>query len=177
MMVATSPEIGVGPAPLAVDLRSLYESERSSLLRLAWLLVHDAAEAEEIVQDAFVKAHVSMARRLDDPAKAAAYLRSAVLNGARSRLRRRQVARRHPLAPIPPAAGAEVAALAELEHERVLAALARLPRRQRECLVLRYYLDLPVADIALALGVSAGSVKTHIHRGLAALAELLEDRG
>lgn len=156
-----------------VDLRDLYRTERPKLVRLAWLLVHDAADAEEIVQDAFVKAHVSMGRRLQDPDKAASYLRSMVLNGARSRLRHLRVVERHSPTSAPTAAGADVAALAGVEHDRVVAVLAALPRRQRECLVLRYYLDLSQDEIAASLAISAGSVKTHVHRGLAAMATKL----
>jgi RNA polymerase sigma factor (sigma-70 family) len=78
---------------------------------------------------------------------------------------------------VPDGAAADVGALASEEQARVLAALRRLPVRQREALVLRYYADLSEAEIAAAMGVSAGSVKTHAHRGLATLAELLgEDR-
>ncbi len=103
-----------------------------------------------------------------------AYLRSAVLNGARSHLRHRRMARRH-VQPVPgPSAGPEADPLAG-DHDRVLVALRSLPDRQRAVLALRYYLDLPEAEIARTLGISAGSVKTHAHRGLATLAERLED--
>jgi RNA polymerase sigma factor (sigma-70 family) len=69
----------------------------------------------------------------------------------------------------------EVATLARDDHDRVIAALRTLPARQREAVVLRYYLDLGEADIAAAMRVSAGSVKTHLHRGLAALSRVLEE--
>ena len=69
----------------------------------------------------------------------------------------------------------ETAALADADHERVVAALRRLPDRQREALALRFYLDLSEAEMASAMKVSPGSVKTHVHRGLAALARLLEE--
>lgn len=162
--------------PWLVDL---YRSHYAELVRLAALLVDDRGVAEEVVQDAFV----SVARRrerapLDDAQAVPAYLRSAVLNGARSALRRRAVRRRHlrSVEPPPDAPSADVAALAHEETRRVLTALRRLPGRQREVLVLRYYADLSEAEIAETLGISPGSVKTHAHRGLASLSETLEAR-
>lgn len=160
--------------PWLVDL---YRSHYRDLVRLAALLVDDRGLAEEVVQDAFV----SVARRrgrtpLDDAGSAPAYLRSAVLNGARSELRRRAVRRRHLRSVTPPASapGADQQALADAETRRVLVALRQLATRQREVLVLRYYAELSEAEIADALGVSAGSVKTHAHRGLSSLSRLLE---
>jgi RNA polymerase sigma factor (sigma-70 family) len=73
------------------------------------------------------------------------------------------------------AASPEASALAHDDHDRVIAALRTLPARQREAVVLRYYVDLGEADIAAAMRVSAGSVKTHLHRGLAALSRVLEE--
>jgi RNA polymerase sigma factor (sigma-70 family) len=61
-----------------------------------------------------------------------------------------------------------------VEQRRVIEALRGLPRRQRDCLVLRYYLEVPVAGIATTLGISANSVKTHLQRGLRALELRLE---
>jgi RNA polymerase sigma-70 factor (sigma-E family) len=157
-------------------LAGLYRDHYRDLVRLAALLLGDVATSEEVVQDAFVRVHLARHRdRLRDDAKALPYLRSAVLNGARSGLRRREV-RRRPLAIVRAGAVAaepERAALAGDEHRRVVAALRRLPARQRECLVLRYYLDLSEAEIAATLGISAGSVKTHASRGIAALASKL----
>ncbi len=174
----------VGSAP-AVDPRraaadeavtALYAAHWRALVRLAWLLLHDEPLAEDIVQDAFVAVH----RRWDslrDPAKATAYLRRSVVNGARSALRHRGVEQRH-LATVGPSLtlgdldrrdGPQDEAVARERHHEMLAALAGLPERQREVLVLRYYLDLSEAQIAHALGISAGSVKSHASRGLAAL--------
>lgn len=152
-------------------LRALYEREYRSLVRLASLLLDDPGTCEEVVQDAFVRALVRW-RTIGTPDNAAAYLRSAVLNGARSKLRRRVVARRHP-DPVPgTSTGSDGPAVA---HAAVVAELRRLPRRQRECVVLRLYLDLPETEVAAALGISTGSVKTHLHRGLATLTERLGD--
>ena len=156
---------------------ALHRDQYRALVRLAGLLLHDPGASEEVVQDAFVQLHLRW-RRLRDPDKAAAWLRSAVLNGARSRLRHLEVRRRH----APHARGdeghesAEDAALARGTHDRLVAALRTLPVRQREAVVLRYYLDLSEAEMAAAMGVSAGSVKTHLHRGLAALHTRIEGR-
>ena len=154
-------------------LRSLYQEHRLSLVRLATLLLHDPVDAEEVVQDAFVQAHVAWAR-LRDPEKALPYLRSAVLNRARSQLRHRKVVERLEPRPAAPGPSPEAAIEAGDDRRRLLAALGTLPERQRECLVLRYYLELSETEIAATLGISAGSVKTHAHRGLAALAARLE---
>jgi RNA polymerase sigma-70 factor (sigma-E family) len=152
---------------------ALWREHYRPLVRLAALLLDDVGASEEVVQDAFVRLHVGWGR-LRDADRAPAWLRSAVLNGARSRLRRRQVARRH-ISPVPRhAESAETGALVHERHRAVIAALRRLPDRQREALALKFYLDLSEAEMAEAMGVSAGSVKTHVHRGLAALSELLE---
>jgi RNA polymerase sigma-70 factor (sigma-E family) len=169
-MAATASEQPANVVP--VELYELYRRHRSELVRLAALLVGD--EAEEIVQDAFVKAHPVWERRRD-PARSLSYLRSAVLNGARSRLRRRAVAARIPWVPAGNTASAETLALAADEHLPVIAAVRTLPRRQRECVVLRYYLDLPESEIASWLGISQGSVKTHLHRAVSTLASRLEE--
>lgn len=165
--VAGSGSVAVaGGAEVAVA--ALHRDHYRSLVRLGALLLDDVGASEEVVQDAFVKLQLGWGR-LADADKAPAYLRSAVLNGARSRLRHRQVRARH-LQMVPePGASAEAAVIAGDEHDRMVAALRRLPARQREALVLRYYLDLSEAEMVAAMGVSAGSVKTHVHRGLAAL--------
>lgn len=174
MMASIAADHVPEPAPGAVtDLESVYRSHYRSLVRLASLLVDDVGTCEEIVQDAFVGVWRG-SDRLRDPARLPAYLRSAVLNGARSQVRRRIVRRRHVAAAPDPAPAAEVMALAADDRE-VLEALRSLPERQREVLALRYYLDLSEAEIAATLRISAGSVKTHAHRGLAALASRLED--
>lgn len=160
------------------EVASLFRSEYGGLVRLASLLLGDRSASEEVVQDAFVKLQVGWSR-VREPGKAPAWLRTTVLNGARSRLRHRQVLQRH-LEPVSfPAPSAETAAIASEEHRRVMVALRGLPQRQREALVLKFYLDLSEAETAATMGVSAGSVKTHVHRGLAALHSTLgleEDR-
>jgi RNA polymerase sigma-70 factor (sigma-E family) len=152
---------------------ALYRIHAAGLRRVASLLVDDRETAEDVVQDAFVKLH----RRwllLRDPDKALAYLRTSVVNGSRSRLRRRRTERAfvEPLAADHPSAEHTVLRAADLQA--VGDGLAALPRRQREVLVLRYYLDLSEAEIAGSLGISRGSVKSHAARGIAALAARME---
>lgn len=161
-------------------LATLHRAEYAPLVRLATVVLGDAGLAEQVVQDAFVKLALRWRglRGLDNPV---AYLRSVVLNGCRSALRHQRVRDRHGTRLIAtggrPAAGGgpEAVVLAGERHDEVVAALRRLPLRQREALVLRFYLDLPEAEMAATMGVAPGSVKTHLHRGLAALAALLED--
>jgi RNA polymerase sigma-70 factor (sigma-E family) len=165
--------ISLVDAERADELVDLYREHYRSLVRLAYLLLDDLPASEEAVQDAFVKLHQSWSR-VTDPAKRVSYLRSIVMNGARSGLRRRVRGRRLVLLKPEPAESAEASALRSENQREVLTALRTLPDRQRDCLVLRYYLDLSEAAIAETLGISAGSVKTHTHRGMAALERALE---
>ena len=155
-------------------LEAVYTEHRRSLLRTAVLLVDEPAAAEDVVHEAFVKTFASW-HRLDDPDRALAYVRRSVINLSRSTLRRRGVARRH--APEPPGQvrSAEDAALTALEAEGVVQALRSLSRRHREAVVLRYFLHLSEAQMAAAMGVSAGSVKGYASRGLDELGRLLEE--
>src|SRR5207244_10902654 len=154
-------------------LVALYREHYVSLVRLASLLLRDVGTAEDVTQDAFAKVHLAWGR-IRDPEKALAYVRSAVLNGARSRMRHLQVVDRHRPEPRRDTPSAGAGALSGEEHREVIAALRALPTRQRECLALRYYLGLSEAEIADTLGISAGSVKTHTHRRIAALEHTLE---
>ena len=154
-------------------LVSLYRAHYRSLVRLAALLLDDLGSSEEVVQDAFITMHLSWGR-LRDPEKALAYLRRTVVNMSRSRMRRRQVAARHAPVPMPDAVSAELEAIGSAERAAVVAALRLLPDRQREAVVLRYYGELSETEIARAMGVSNGAVKTHVHRGMAALTRHLE---
>jgi len=165
---------GTWDADTAVE--QLYAAHWRGLVRLSVLLVHDQGLAEETVQDAFVALHGRW-RRLRDPGKALAYLRQSVVNGSRSALRHRGVVERHAAAvrPVEPLPGADESALARVRRTAVLDTLAELPTRQREVLALRYYLDLSEAEIADALGISRGAVKSHASRGAAALRDLLAD--
>lgn len=157
-------------------LTEVYALHWTSLVRTAHLLVRDQGLAEEITQDAFVAMHRHWSR-LEDTSRALPYLRRAVVNRSRSALRHRTVVDKHLRRGLgerffnAPDAAQEV--LADERRSQVLDALARLPRRQREVLVLRHYMELSEAEIADALRISRGSVKSHASRGSAALRELL----
>jgi RNA polymerase sigma-70 factor (sigma-E family) len=153
-------------------VRLLYGTHWHPLVRLATLLTRDASVAEELVQDAFVSLHRRWSS-LDDPGAAHGYLRTAVVNNARSALRHRGVEERHRQPGPPEPSGPEERAVQSTEDARVLAALHGLSRRQQEVLVLRYYADLSEHDIATTLGMTRGAVKSHAHRGLAALRQAL----
>ena len=153
-------------------VRLLYGTHWHQLVRLATLLTRDASVAEELVQDAFVSLHRRWSS-LDDPGAAHGYLRTAVVNNARSALRHRGVEERHRQPGPPEPSGPEERAVQSTEDARVLAALHGLSRRQQEVLVLRYYADLSEHDIATTLGMTRGAVKSHAHRGLAALRQAL----
>jgi RNA polymerase sigma-70 factor (sigma-E family) len=138
---------------------------------MALLIVGDRPTAEDVVQDAFTALHGRL-DRLSDQENVLPYVRTAVLNGCRSVLRKRN---RPFAAPAPePVWSAESAVLLGEDRRAVFLALRELPRRQREALVLRYYLDLSEAGIAQAMGISRGTVKSTTARGLAALARKLE---
>ena len=156
-------------------IADLYQSHWTGLVRLATLLTRDASVAEEIVQDAFVALHRRWAS-LDDPLAATGYLRTSVINGARSALRHRGVTERYRQPGPPEPAGPEELAVRSTQDAAVLEALRTLSRRQQEVLVLRYYADLSEAEIAATLGLTKGAVKSHAHRGIAALRKALEDR-
>lgn len=155
------------------DVEGLYRTQRDDLVRLAGLLLDEPGACEEVVQDAFVALHLRGASVAAD--KVPAYLRSTVLNAARSRLRRRKVADR--LGRILPGSNPTPEDEAMLGDRRaaVLAAVRRLPRRQQQVVLLRYWMDLSEAEIAATLDISAGSVKTHASRALAAVAHTLGD--
>jgi RNA polymerase sigma-70 factor (sigma-E family) len=156
-----------------VAVIELYSAHYRSLVRLAAVLVRDTPTAEEVVQDAFIAMHDGW-QRLKDTEKALAYLRQAVVNRSRSVLRHRLVVERNPQKPPPDMPSAEHGALTLLERSAVVAALRDLPDRQREAIVLRYYADLSEAEIAAAMKISRGAVKSHTARGMAALRAALE---
>ncbi|MEV8627738.1 sigma-70 family RNA polymerase sigma factor [Streptomyces sp. NPDC051079] len=168
---ADEPAHGHEPPP---TLTELYRARRLDMVRLALFLVDDLHTAEDVVQDAFTalcRTHGTSLGGLEDPG---AYLHTAVVNAARSVLRRRRTARAY--TPPHPGAGAPVdegLLLAE-EHRHVLDALAQLTRRQREVLVLRYWSELTEAQIARTLGLSCGTVKSTASRALDALEKKLE---
>jgi RNA polymerase sigma-70 factor (sigma-E family) len=151
----------------------LYAAHYRSLVRLAALLLRDMATAEEVVQDSFVAMHGGW-RRLRDNDKALSYLRQSVVNRSRSVLRHRVVVDRNAPKPPPDMPSAEQGAITLLERSAVVTALRTLPPRQREALVLRFYGDLSEAQIAAAMGISKGAVKSHTARAMTALRSVLE---
>ena len=162
------------------DLAAVFRAHRAELVRLAAFILADQGAGEDVVQDVFAQVHARQGQPGDGspgmPADPMPYLHRAVVNGCRSVLRRRRLIRRYAEhdSPCPPLSAEEAALLSE-DRRQVLAALARLPARRREVLVLRYYAGLSEAEIATTLGISAGTVKTTAARGLAALARVLEE--
>jgi RNA polymerase sigma-70 factor (sigma-E family) len=162
-------------ASLAVT--ALYQAHAVSMIRFALLMLGDRSAAEDVVQDAFI----GLFRRwqgLNDTGKAEAYVRSAVLNGCRDAVKRRERRARRDLVAAfdlrePPSVEAE--ALISEERRRILAGLRRLPGRQREALVCRYYLELSEQETARAMGVSLGTVKSTTSRAVAALGRILRE--
>jgi RNA polymerase sigma-70 factor (sigma-E family) len=153
-------------------LEDLYREHRMRFVRLAVLLVDDPATAEDVVQEAFTGLHRHWSRLRDEHA-ALGYLRTAVVNGSRSVLRRRRTAREYTPPHTADARSAESLAMLSAEHQAVVSALSKLPRRQREVLVLRYYGGLSEAEIAEATGISRGTVKSTASRGLEAIGKLV----
>ncbi|MEU6721491.1 sigma-70 family RNA polymerase sigma factor [Nonomuraea sp. NPDC046802] len=153
------------------DLATLYRDHRLGLVRLAVLLVGDRETAEDVVQDVFARLHGRPPKAMTLP-----YVRTCVLNGCRSILRRRTLAA---LRIVPgrtgPVDSAETTALLGESRQEVLAALGRLPRRQREVLVLRFYLDLADAEIAQVMRIGESTVRSTAARALARLQRHLGD--
>jgi len=163
------------PAGTAADpadqVTALYQAHALGLLRLAVIMLGERQAAEDVVQDAFL----GLFRRwgaLNDPERALAYARSSVFNGCRTVLRKRARSRQFVLAD-PDAESAEARVVLGEEHREVLAALRRLPDRQREAVALRYCLDMPVGEVARVMGVAEGTVKSAASRGIAAIGRVL----
>jgi RNA polymerase sigma factor (sigma-70 family) len=144
------------------DLAAVFRAHRAELVRLAAFILADKGAGEDVVQDVFARMHARQGKPGDagqgTPANPLPYLHRAVVNGCRSALRRRRLIRRHADhdPPCPPLSAEEAALLSE-DRRQVLAALARLPARRREVLVLRYYAGLSEAEIADTLGISTGA--------------------
>jgi RNA polymerase sigma-70 factor (sigma-E family) len=173
---AVSSQVGWSAAK-DLDIATLYATHRFPLVRLAFLLVDDFALAEDVVQDAFAGFH---ARRsaVRDPGAAVAYLRTSVVNLSRSTLRRRRTVRNHdrrfPSRPEGVAA-ADHGVLRNADRDEVIAALQRLPARQREVLILRYWSELTEREVAATLGISEGTVKSTSSRAMARLQSMLRE--
>jgi RNA polymerase sigma-70 factor (sigma-E family) len=151
----------------------MYGAQYRPMVRMSAILLGDTGTAEEVVQEAFIAVHAAW-RRLRDVDKAVPYLRRSVLNRSRSILRHRMVVDRNLPAYEPDMPSAEQGAIALLERSAVIKALRSLPARQREALVLKFYLELSEVEIAAAMKISTGAVKSHTSRGKAALRTALE---
>ena len=148
----------------------LYHRHRAELVRLAFGLLGDRADAEEVVQDAFA----AVLRRwssLRDVHSAPGYLRTAAVNGVRARWRRRRV---RDLASKTLRRDQAPDERDVVEQSVVLAAVSQLPMRKRACVLLRYYADLSEVETAVVLGVTVGTVKSQTSKALSQLATLIE---
>ena len=151
--------------------QQLFHGHFASMTRLAAMLGAD--DPEDVAQEAFVRLH-HRSRTLRDPHAAVGYLRSTVVNLTRSRQRHLAVVRRLAPGPPPDVDSAEHDVVRRESHRELATALRALSARHREALVLRYWLDLTEAEMAEAMSVSRGTVKSHVSRGLDALAALME---
>jgi RNA polymerase sigma-70 factor (sigma-E family) len=162
-----------GDRSAAASVTELFREHHLELVRLARLMTGDLGTAEDVVQDVFERLH----RRwpsLREPQSGLAYARSSVMNACRSVHRRNAVARRHtPVLALERSAPDRDDAAALADRSELAIALRALPRRQREVLVLRFYLDLDVAEVAATLRIGPSAVRSNCTRGLAALARAL----
>jgi RNA polymerase sigma-70 factor (sigma-E family) len=170
------PPADVGGIDREEAVAVLFEAHHLPLVRLAVLLGAD--DAEDVVAEAFYQLYRRW-RRLRSPEAAAAYLRSVVVNLTRMRIRHLQVVRRHAARTgdvTDHVASGEDRAVLHDDQQALVDAVRGLPTRQREALVLRFWLDLRESEIADAMGISCGAVKVHVSRGMAALSRRLEER-
>lgn len=153
-------------------MAELFAARYAEMVRLAGLLGAD--DAEDVAQEAFARL-LARYSGLRDRAAAIGYVRATVCNLTRNRLRHLGIARREaPRLALISGPSPEQGAIAREDHAEVLVAVAALPRRQREAVVLRYWLDLTEAEIADAMGITAGTVKSLVSRGVAAVGRKLE---
>jgi RNA polymerase sigma factor (sigma-70 family) len=167
------PELTTGALLSGTGVADLFRASYPGMVRLAGLLGAD--DPEDIAQEAFARL-MQKAPPPDDPAP---YLRTIVCNLTRNRHRHLRMARAKQgtggsLAAQVAVPSSEQTAILREDHAEVIAALATLPPRRREAIVLRYWLDLSEREIAQTMGVPRGTVKSHVSRGLAALARALE---
>ena len=152
---------------------AVFNEHHRRALRLAYLLTGDHHQAEDVVAEAMTKVYVQWRKgRVDDVGP---YLRRAVANQANSGLRRRYLERREASRRTGDDRGGRRVDDDAADRDAVWQAIQQLPDRQRQVVVLRYYEDLSEADTAEALGISTGTVKSSLSRGLAKLEELLAD--
>ena len=178
--VAARPPVSAAAAGPAVTaegaVTALYEAHALRMIRLAHIMLGDRQSAEDVVQEAFC----GLCRRwshLADPGSAVHYVRSAVLNHCRSALRRRTTSQApRGLASPENVRSAESAVLTREERDEIMRAVRQLPPRQREALVLRFYLDLSAEETATTIGISPSSVRSATHRALASLGRMLQEQ-
>ncbi|GLY15577.1 SigE family RNA polymerase sigma factor [Kineosporia rhizophila] len=170
--VPAAPTLSGLDAEAAVEI--LFDRYQLRMLRVATVLVGDPVLAEDVVQDAFLAVHGSW-ERIRNKDEAVGYLHRSVINTARSRLRRRSVVQRLAGLRQHDQMSAEDAALKAQLPGPLTAAIAALPRREREVVLLRHYLDLSEKETADALGLRSGSVKGYASRGLAKLRKVLQE--
>lgn len=168
MVPAPAPTAGGGRPPEVASFDELFTQQWAATVRMALLLVDDDASAEDVAQEAFTGL-LRHWHQLDDSSRAQAYLHRAVVNGARSVLRRRRTARAWSAPHAVPDPSAEELAVLGAERRAVLEAVAALPQRQREVVVLRYWSHLDEAATAAAMGITRGTVKSNAHKAVAAL--------
>jgi RNA polymerase sigma-70 factor (sigma-E family) len=168
-----SADVSAGASDRAAAVSALYAAHALGLIRLAYIMLGNRQAAEDVVQESFIGLYRRWSN-LDEQAKALGYVRSSVLNGCRSQLRRRPTLELDG-SDGPPVTSAESAVLMAEQRREVIRALRGLPARQREVLALRFYLDLPDDQIAAAMSISRGTVRSAAHRGLAALGRALRE--
>ncbi len=175
--LAVDARVGTAGLDRGALVATLFRQEGVALVRLARFFTDDRNAAEDLVQEAFVRLYRS-AHRIEDPEKAAPYLRSILLNLARDHNRRGLMSLRHveAMAPSEPPAAADDQMVLDEQKAEVVAALESLPIRQRDCLLLRFYFDLSERDIGATLDISPNSVKTHCRRGMASLRKILGEQ-
>ena len=154
-----------------VGFTQVYAEHHAEALRLAYLLCGDRDRAEDTVADAFVKVYRQMQR--NDIREPRAYVRRAVVNQINSGFRRLAIERREAAKQSGDERGRRGADDEIVDHDEMFSALRSLPQRQRTAIVLRFYSDLPEKQIAEAMDVSVGTVKSTLHRGLERLRALL----
>jgi RNA polymerase sigma-70 factor (sigma-E family) len=155
------------------EVTALYKAHALSLIRLAYVMLGDRPAAEDVVQEAFLGLYKRW-NQLRDTASGPGYLRASVVNGCRMVLRSR-TRRDDRAASELPWESAEATALVDEEHRHLLLAIRALPPRQREALVLRYYLDLSEEETARSMGIRRGTVKSATSRALAALGQRMQE--
>lgn len=168
------------PRPGAAEgVTALYEAHAVGLIRLGYVMLGDRSTAEDVVQEAFLGLYGRW-DRLDDPDKALTYVRSSVLNGCREALRTqiRRERRDRAAAALDthtPFDSTSAPLLLAEEHQEVLAAVCKLADRQREALMLRYYLGLSTNETARVMGISVGTVKSALSRAMTTLGRTLKE--